>query len=619
MGFIKSIIVLFKKQQGAALPMVLILMVFMVILSAAAYQVSQGNTGIIAMATSYDKAFYAAEQGYNRTLWRLNNEKSNFLTAEDANPNKIEYGGEEYNLYNLTAGPNYRLNVLVPLVKVEGQTDKVEDNYRRIIRSTGWDSRYPERLRTIEVEVYEKTFTKFCIANNSERDRNGNPLYWLSGEVVYGPLHTNDTLYVRGTPVFHGPVTYVNGIDIDPPENMYNPAIFRKGNSKVPETLSFSSSLSNLKAHARIDGHYYNGRACIRLLEDGGYNIRYYDQNTNTWHYNDAEYRFCPTNGKVMNWWDIPQSDLWWDSEIAAERAEKSTDVMFQRIFRRADGSIDDTQTQNFRSFADFAKTVGPLEPPHNGVIYVDGETGGNDNNGTNKFNAKRGNVFVSGKLDGGLTIAAANDIFITAHDPCDWSRPNWNSGFSWSSWWDDTPGVTYKNTGFEQIFENEEWTRTEVTGKGEDMLGLVATNHVNIMHFNWPSQHDKDVRYRGSIGSWFQYKDYCWTFINSNIPVDHAPNNIFLHAAIYTQNESFGFETYYQDQKRDTAYLVGSIAQKYRGPMGVSGLFGGGYKKNYSHDPRFLYDAPPHFPDPANSGWQSSHWNEIKNHIKQD
>jgi len=621
-----------KNQQGAALPMVLILMVLMIILSAAAYQVSQGNTGLIAMAASSEKAFYAAEQGYNRTLWRLN-EKPNFLTDDDPNPDKIEYpttSGNFYNRYELTPASNYRVHVLVPLETVAG--NEVEDNYRRIIRSTGWDNRYPERLRSIEAEVYKKTFTQFCMANNSERAKNGNPLYWLSGEVIYGPLHTNDTLYVKGTPVFHGPVTYVNGIDIEPAENMYNPAIFRKGNSKVAETLSFSSSLSNLKAQARIDGHYYNGRACIRLLEDGGYNIRYYDRNTNGWYYNGIEYRFIPTiDGNQPG-----LSNKWYDSELAQEKADKGflwnheNCVMFQRVIRNADGTLNEAVTNlpenSFRSFAEFVSNTAPppIDLPNNGVIYVDGGTGANDSTGVSKYNRNLGNVFISGKLDGRLTIAAANDIFITAHDPCDWKRPDWGSNWDWSDWWDNpAAGVTYSKTTFEQKFDaSGEWTHTEVGGdSGEDMLGLVATNYVTVLHYNWPSQYH-NVRCATDLFGLAEYDDYCWklgSFIGNifNIPKDHAPDNIYLYAAIYAQEESFGFEAYYQDQKKDTAYLVGSIAQKYRGPMGVSGFFfGGGYKKNYSHDPRFLYDAPPHYPDPANSGWQTSRWDEIKNHI---
>ena len=617
MRYIKSPITLFRNQHGAALPMVLILMILMIILSAAAYQVSRGNTGLVAIASSSEKALYAAEQGYNRTLWRLNNEKSDFLAAEDSNPDLIQYDDKDYNLYELEPGPNYRLNVLVPLIEIEGQTDKVEDNNRRIIRSTGWDSRYPERLRTIEVEVYKKTFTQFVMANDKEEDKSGTPINWLSGEVVYGPLHTNDTLYVRGNPVFHGPVTYVNGINITPSSNLYNPAIFRKGHSKVAEVMSFGSSLSNLKAHANIDGHYYSGRTCIHLLENGGYNVRYYDTRVPGWFYNGVEYRFRSTkDGNPANWL---QTNLWWYDEIESEQANNSNSIMFQRVVRNPDGTINESETNKkengYRSFDAFAATCSSLQLPNNGVIYVDGGTGGNDSRGISKYNPARGNVFVSGKLDGQLTIAAANDIFITAHNPCDWKKPSWSN-----SWYDNPAGVTYSKTTFDQKFDptSGEWTHTEVGGaSGEDMLGLVATNHVDVLHYNWPSQYH-NVRYYGSIGNLLDYDDYCYTFMNVNLPDDHAPENIHLHAAIYAQEESFGFEAYDRGEEKGTAYVVGSIAQKYRGPQGMSGLLDkDGYKKNYSHDPRFLYDSPPHFPDPVNSGWQSSRWSEIKDHIK--
>ena len=138
---------------------------------------------------------------------------------------------------------------------------------------------------------------------------------------------------------------------------MYNPAIFRKGHSQVPVTLSFNSSLSNLKAHAIIDGHYYNGRTCIYLLENGGYNVRYYDQSTGRWYYNGVEYRFRPTkDGNPANWL---QTNLWWSWEIENERADNSSDIMFQKVTRDNDGNI--ISTENYRSFADLAATVPSL------------------------------------------------------------------------------------------------------------------------------------------------------------------------------------------------------------------------------------------------------------------
>ncbi|HNX27975.1 MAG TPA: hypothetical protein PKN87_00995 [Syntrophomonadaceae bacterium] len=615
----KSTMISLKKQQGAALPLVLIVMILMIILSAAAYMVSQGNTGIVTMAASNEKALYAAEQGYNKTLWQLNSGE-NFLSA--LTPTETEYDGQDYNLYGLPSGANYRVNILVPLVVIAGQADEVEDNTRRIIRSTGWDSRYPDRLRSIEVEVYKKTFTQFVMANDSEKTKDGTTLYWLTNDSVYGPLHTNDTLYVGpNTPVFYGPVTYKNSINITPTENIYNPAIFRQGNAKTGDELAFGSSLNNLKAYARIDGHYYNGRTCIYLLADGGYNVRYCDQSTNPvrWYYNNVEYRFVETtDGNPSN---LINSNHWRIAELENEAANSTSATMYQKIFRNENGVI--TGTTNFSSFSALAASVPSLSLPNNGVIYVDGSTGEGNSEGllgdytqaVSKYDYALGNVFVSGKLNGRLTIAAANKIFITAHNPCDWRKPAFND----SNWYDSDPGLKYANTTFTQKFVDGEWSYTEVGGSsGKDMLGLAAGNNVSVMHYNWPSQYNNYNCYLTTTNL-SDYDNYSWTFLNSTyVPVDHSPpDDVYIQAAIYAQEDSFGYEAAQLGLDitgKGTCYMVGSIAQKYRG---MQRSWGKGYYKNYSHDPRLLYDSPPHFPDPANTGWYSSRWDEINNHIQ--
>ena len=622
MGYGKSNILSGKKQQGAALPLVLIVMILMIILSAAAYLVSQGNTGIVTMAASNEKALYAAEQGYNKTLWQLNSGE-NFLSG--LTPTETEYDGQDYNLYILPSGVNYRVNILVPLVVIAGQPDEIEDNTRRIIRSTGWDSRYPDRLRSIEVEVYKKTFTQFVMANNSETTKAGTTLYWLTGDSVYGPLHTNDTLYVgSNTPVFYGPVTYKNSINITPAENIYNPAIFRQGNAKTGDELAFGSSLNNLKAYARIDGHYYNGRTCIYLLADGGYNVRYCDQSTNPvrWYYNNAEYRFVettdgnPSKGLSSIPWN---STNWRIAELENEAANSTSATMYQKIFRNENGVI--TGTTNYSSFAALAASVPSLSLPNNGVIYVDGSTGEGNSEGIiggytqaiSKYDYALGNVFVSGKLNGRLTIAAANKIFITSHNPCDWKKPAFDS-----SWYDSPAGLSYANTTFTQISVDGEWSHTEVGGSsGEDMLGLAAGNNVSVMHYNWLSQYNNYNCY-STFTDLSDYDNYCWTFLNSGIPVDKSPPaDVYIYAAIYAKEDSFGYEAAQLGLDvtgKGTCFMVGSIAQKYRG---MQYSIGKGYHKHYSHDPRLLYDAPPHFPDPANTGWYSSRWDEISNHIQ--
>ena len=49
---------------------------------------------------------------------------------------------------------------------------------------------------------------------------------------------------------------------------------------------------------------------------------------------------------------------------------------MFRKIVRDSSGNIIESQSPYYRSFADLRNSIGHLELPANGVIYVDGATG---------------------------------------------------------------------------------------------------------------------------------------------------------------------------------------------------------------------------------------------------
>lgn len=176
--------------------------------------------------------------------------------------------------------------------------------------------------------------------------------------------------------------------------------------------------------------------------------------------------------------------------------------------------------------------------------------------------------------MDGRLTIAAANDIYITAWDPTNWEEPI-----------DNVPRGTYTGGLYYKDFNGSNIADID------DMLGLIAGGYVRILHNNWPKDDGR---------SW-----------STN---DVAPKNITIHAAIFALNNSFEYEYYNSGAAKDTITLIGSITQNKRGAVGT---YNGqrtvtGYNKNYSHDPRMLYDMPPHFLEPVNSGWEIRSWREV-------
>lgn len=116
-----------------------------------------------------------------------------------------------------------------------------------------------------------------------------------------------------------------------------------------------------------------------------------------------------------------------------------------------------------------------------------------------------------------------------------------------------------------------------------EDMLGLVANNNIYILHY----QGGQDV----------------------------APYNIEINAAVFALNHSFTFEDYARSPAKGTITIRGSIIQRFRGPVGTfysgSGSKASGYSKDYWYDERMLYNQPPHFIEPLNSGFERVFWEE--------
>ncbi len=553
-----------RNDQGIALPLVLAVMAVMTILSVAAFNVSTNQTLLVQKSIDRDEALYAAEQGYNHYLWKLNDDDIFYLDTTEYDCDTSESGFDVYTLNGEETG-NYRVQIRVARETVDGIEVPVRN--RIVLRSTGWSENDSDHLRTIEVEVSKRTFTQHAMVTNNEINEYGDELYWVDDEVMYGPLHTNDTLYIGDyDPIFYGPVTYVNRIDISPENRISSNEVFRQGNSQA-DPLEFVSSNTDLLSHARIGGHYYNGCTYIYLKGDK-YDIRRWDKDANTWKFNEVAYT-PPTSYQNTN---------------KREREEA--------IYKH---TASGKQYSSFAALRSDTANFPSLDLPANGVIYVNGSTGDGGNGGREyeyKFDRNYGNVFVCGQLSGKLTIAAANDVIINGHDPCDWRHPDVINNLNDNTY----PGVTYSSTGCEQVFSGGDWQRTKVTGTGDDMLGLVADQRMRIIHYNWPSQSEARWNWGGSSR------------------IDVAPDDIYVYAALFVRQYSYGFEYAKIGSDKDEINLVGSITQRYRGFVGTTG--GTGYNKIYSHDPRMLYDAPPYFVEPANTGWLSAKWRETSEHV---
>lgn len=255
-------------------------------------------------------------------------------------------------------------------------------------------------------------------------------------------------------------------------------------------------------------------------------------------------------------------------------------------------------------------------------VIYVEQASGSGS---LGKFDLKPGNLFISGELEGQLTIGAANNIYITHDDPTNWYDYN-NADFYDSSttppqppnsyYWNgrnnpypEKGGITYKNTTF-----NISSDKVERTAKGKDMVGLIANNDILVLHYGWPKMPDGygnywDFQWRKKT-SWFG-RFIEWERSNTNKNTyDVGPRTVNIEAALFSVGGGFGYEDYNSGPRKGNIELWGNITQKERLPVGT--INSTGYNKIYRHDPRMFYDYPPRILEPANAGWEIHEWKVI-------
>jgi hypothetical protein len=134
-----------------------------------------------------------------------------------------------------------------------------------------------------------------------------------------------------------------------------------------------------------------------------------------------------------------------------------------------------------------------------------------------------------------------------------------------------------------------------DITRTAGKLLGLIADQYVRLYHpiTNPPASFDNggnctDANGPGSL------------------------DGVTITAAILAVQHSFVVDNYRCGADfNNKLTVVGAIAQKFRGAVGVTGSHG--YLKNYSYDENLRYRSPPKFLDPVQSAWQLTTMGEQK------
>ena len=132
-------------------------------------------------------------------------------------------------------------------------------------------------IRSIVMEVQIESFARYAYFTHDEHFQwRGRliPVWFISGDYLGGPVHTNSHYHISGDPVFAGPVsshdgeiTYMHG---GPPND--NPD-FQQGLQLGVEEIKMPRDTADLEAEASSGGLLLTGDTTVELQSDGTMNV----------------------------------------------------------------------------------------------------------------------------------------------------------------------------------------------------------------------------------------------------------------------------------------------------------------------------------------------------------
>jgi hypothetical protein len=152
----------------------------------------------------------------------------------------------------------------------------------------------------------------------------------------------------------------------------------------------------------------------------------------------------------------------------------------------------------------------------------------------------------------------------------------------------------------------------------GSDMLGLVASNSVEVFHPWMDDWWCKDGFKKSVCQGWGWRNEPAeatgWPKRYNDVDNGNKPfptSGVQVSGSIQTLLHSFFVQSYNKGTPRGKLYVRGSIAQKWRGIVG-QGSGATGYLKDYRYDKRLRFASPPYFPQWTNAVWASNYTGEI-------
>lgn len=195
-------------ERGWAMATVMGAMLVISLATAAAFAATTGDIGAGTRDVNRKQAYAAAEAGIQAYLYQIAVDPDFYLDCSNTTAMTVNQRVANATQATWTNVPNSTAQYAVELLPANGASACTQDDPSTVIdatygtfriRSTGRAGSGNDQVRrTIVATLRRPAFSDYVYFTDSE----GSNIRFVTGDVVNGPLHTNDRIYFCGTPQF---------------------------------------------------------------------------------------------------------------------------------------------------------------------------------------------------------------------------------------------------------------------------------------------------------------------------------------------------------------------------------------------------------------------------------
>lgn len=247
-----------KRNQGAILLLALLGLTTVSVLAGTFVQMGMYEQRFSERSQNGVQAFYLSESALDQGLGWLRGQ----LVPPQWTDRRVLFGGWQ----NLGNG--------VYMTTLDPDDNNPTSQIKRYTLE-GWGvagtAAVPLAARQTRMVVQTESFAQYAYFTDSEMSPDGMHVWFITGDRIEGPTHTNSQFRMYGTPAFEGPVSSVNKqIVLWGGPNFSKPVFKEAPKLGVPEKKFPDTYPTSITTKARApDGLVLKGESSVTLLADG--------------------------------------------------------------------------------------------------------------------------------------------------------------------------------------------------------------------------------------------------------------------------------------------------------------------------------------------------------------